>query len=109
MSILEKVRKEFIRTCNERSVDLKGTISIRPLSSRAAIGDAEGDFVIKKGKEHVIEATFDEARGQAFTGTPCRWTGTLEELLSIELSYVGHRGIFVAVGCKNSSERKPLT
>jgi uncharacterized protein (DUF4213/DUF364 family) len=66
------------------------------LSSRDAIGDAEGDFVIKKGKEHVIEATFDEARGQAFTGTPCRWNGTLEELLSIELSDVGHRGIFVA-------------
>ena len=96
MSILERVRKEFIRTCNERSVDLKRTVSVYPLSSRDAIGDAEGDFVIKKGKEHVIEATFDEARGQAFTGTPCRWNGTLEELLSIELSDVGHRGIFVA-------------
>ncbi|MBL7186415.1 MAG: hypothetical protein ISS70_08820 [Phycisphaerae bacterium] len=96
MSILEKVRKEFIRTCNERSVDLKRAVSVHPLSSRDTIGDAEGDFVIKKGKEHVIEATFDEARGQAFTGTPCRWNGTLEELLSIELSDVGHRGIFVA-------------
>ena len=96
MSILEKVRKEFIRTCNERSVDLKRAVSIHPLSSRDAIGDAEGDFVIKKGKEHVIEATFDEARGQAFTGTPCEWSGTLGELLSIELSDVKRRGIFVA-------------
>jgi len=96
MSILERVRKEFIRTCNERSVDLKRTVSVYPLSSRDAIGDAEGDFVIKKGKEHVIEATFDEARGQAFTGIPCRWNGTLKELLSVDLSDVGHRGIFVA-------------
>ena len=96
MSILEKVRKEFIRTCNERSVDIKRAVSVYPLSSRDAIGDAEGDFVIKKGKEHVIEATFDEARGQAFTGTPCKWSGTLEELLSIELSDVKHRGVFVA-------------
>ena len=95
-SILEQVRREFIRTCNERSVDLKGPVSVRPLSSRDAIGDAEGDFVIKKGKEYVIEAAFGEARGQAFTGTPCRWDGTLEDLLSIELSHAGHRGIFVA-------------
>jgi len=96
MSILEEVREEFICTCNEQSVDLRGAVSVHPLSSRAAIGDAEGDLVIKKGKEHVIEATFDKARGQAFTGTPCTWNGTLKELLSIDLSDVGHRGIFVA-------------
>lgn len=96
MSILEKIRKEFIRACNERSVDLRWAVNVHPLSSRAAIGDAEGDFVIKKGKEHVIEATFYEARGQAFTGTPCEWNGTLEELLSLELSDVRNRGIFVA-------------
>lgn len=96
MSILEKVRKEFIRACNERSVDPRRAVNVHPLSSLAAIGDADGDFVIKKGKEHVTEATFDEARGQAFTGTPCEWNGTLKELLSLELSDVRNRGIFVA-------------
>jgi len=96
VSIVEKAKKEFIRICNDRSLDLSQTIAIRPLLSREAIGDAQGDFVIKEGKEHVIEATFDKARGQAFTGTPREWNGTLEELMSLEWSDVGKRGIFVA-------------
>jgi len=92
MSILEKVKNEFIRVCNERSLYLNQII-IHPLLPREAIGDAEGDFVIKKGKEYVIEATFENARGQAFTSTPCKWNGTLGELLSLELSDVSNRGI----------------
>jgi len=85
MSILEKAKYEFIRVCNERSLDLNQTVIIHPLLPREAIGDAEGDFVIKKGKEYVIEATFENACGQAFTGTPCEWNGTLEELLSLDM------------------------
>jgi len=96
MSIVEKAKREFIRVCNDRSLDLSRTIAIRPLLPREAIGDAQGDFVIREGKEHVIEATFDKARGQAFTGTPREWNGTLDELLSLELSDIGNRGIFVA-------------
>ena len=66
------------------------------LLPRDAIGDAEGDFVIKKGKEYVIEAAFDTTRGQAFTGIACDWSGTLEELMSLELLDTRNRDIFVA-------------
>lgn len=96
MSVLDETKVEFTRVCSERILDLSGVVDIRPLLPRQAIGDAEGDFVIKKGKEHVIEAVFDKARGQAFTGAPCRWSGTLEELLSLELSDLKNRGIFVS-------------
>jgi len=96
VGILEKARSEFIRVCNDRSLDLNQTITIVPLSPKDAIGDAEDDFVIKKGKEYVIEAEFDKAHGQAFTGIACHWNGTLEELLSLELSEIKNRGIFVA-------------
>lgn len=96
MSILERAKREFVRVCNDRSLDLSQSIAVRPLLPREAIGDAQGDFVIREGKEHVIEATFDMVRGQAFTGTPREWKGTLEELLSLELSAVENRGIFVA-------------
>jgi uncharacterized protein (DUF4213/DUF364 family) len=96
MSILEKARIEFIHVCNDRSLDLSQTVAIHPLLPRDAIGDAEADFVIMKGKEYVIEAIFDNARGQAFTGIACNWNGTLEELLSLELSDIRNRGIFVA-------------
>ncbi|UCE36277.1 MAG: hypothetical protein JSW00_12150 [Thermoplasmata archaeon] len=96
MSILEKAKSEFIHVCDDQGLDLSRTITIHPLLPRDAIGDAEGNFVIKKGKEYVIEATFDKARGQAFTGIACEWNGTLEELLSLELSDIRNRGIFVA-------------
>ncbi len=96
MGILEKARSEFIRVCNDRSLDLNQTITIVPLSPKDAIGDAEDDFVIKKGKEYVIEAEFDKATGQAFTGIACQWNGTLEEVLSLDLSDIKNRGIFVA-------------
>jgi hypothetical protein len=96
MNILEKAKSEFIHICDSHGLELNRTITVYPLSPRDAIGDAEGDFVIKKGKEYVIEATFGEARGQAFTGIACVWTGTLEELLSLELSDIRNRGIFVA-------------
>jgi len=96
MSILEKAKSEFIHVCDDQSLDLSRTVAVHPLSPRDAIGDAEGNFVIKKGKEYVIEAAFDKARGQAFTGIACEWNGTLEELLSLELSDIRNRGIFVA-------------
>jgi len=96
MSILEEAKRELIRVCSERSFDLKRAVNVRPLSSSDAIGDAKGDFAIKKGKEYVIEAIFEDARGQAFTGKPCGWDGRLEEILSLDLSDVGNRGIFVA-------------
>ena len=96
MSILEKAKSEFIQVCDDQGLDLSRTITIHHLLPRDAIGDAEGDFVIKKGKEYVIEAAFDKAHGQAFTGIACDWNGTLEELLSLELSDTRNRGIFVA-------------
>jgi len=96
VSILDKAKNEFVRACKERSLDLERPVSVRPLSSTEAIGNAEGDFAIKKGKEYVIEATFENAHGQAFTGKPREWNGTLEEILLLDLSDVGNRGVFVA-------------
>ena len=96
MSILEEAKRELIGVCNKRGVAIETAINVLPLSSRNAIGNAGCDFAIKKGKEYVIEATFDNARGQAFTGKPCKWDGTVEEILSLDLSDVSNRGVFVA-------------
>jgi hypothetical protein len=96
VSILQEARRDLICICGERNLELSRAVDIRPLLPRQAIGDAEGDFVIKKGKEYVMEATFEGARGQAFTGNPCNWNGTLGEILSLDLSDASSRGIFVA-------------
>ena len=97
MDLLETSRSRLLRLCDERGAAIDGHLTVRPLSPSDAIGSkAPDDFVIKKGKERVIEAVFQGAKGQAFTDHPAEWSGSLEEMLSLGLSDVRNRAIFVA-------------
>jgi len=97
MDILEQARKKLDAVCMERNLDRNERITVRALTPDEAIGaKADENFVIKKGKERVIEASFREARGQAFTDTPGNWEGTLGELLSLDLGKTGYRAVFTA-------------
>ncbi|MEA5115172.1 MAG: DUF364 domain-containing protein [Geobacteraceae bacterium] len=97
MDILEKAREKLAAICSERNLDRKEKITVRSLSPDEAIGaKADEEFVIKKGKERVIEATFRDARGQAFTDAPGNWEGTLGELLALDLVKTGCRSVFTA-------------
>ena len=97
MSLLHQAREAWVRLCAARGVDLEQRLVVRPLLPVEAIGTkAEGDFAIKKGKERVVEATFGEACGQAFTDSPAEHAGPLSGVLSLDLSVVRHRAVFVA-------------
>lgn len=67
--------------------------------------------MLKKGKERVIEATFQGNKGQAFTDRPRSWSGTLEELLALNLDEIPNRAVFVAGlnAVMSASERLPGT
>ena len=97
MDILEKAREELKRTnIAERGLDLGERITVRALTPDEAIGSADDTFVIKKGKERVIEACYREMSGQAFTDAPGNWEGTLGELLELDLGRNGRRALFTA-------------
>ena len=65
-TILEQARDKLIRLCREEDVDVTQPVIVSPLSPDEAIGsEADDSFVIRKGKETVVEATFSGARGQA--------------------------------------------
>lgn len=97
MDILEKARLELERVANERGLDRNQRITVRTLTPDEAIGaTADENFVIKKGKERVIEAVYCDARGQAFTDAPGNWEGTLGELLALDLGTNGYRAVFTA-------------
>lgn len=97
MDTLKQARERLLCLCVEQGIDRKHRVVVSPLSPDEAIGpQADGDFAISKGKEQVIEATFGEARGQAFTDAPSRWSGTLGEVLSLELSASPDRAVLVA-------------
>ena len=96
MDILEKAQEELKRIISERGLDLGERVTVRALTPDEAIGSADDTFVIKKGKERVIEARFCDTAGQAFTDAPGNWEGTLGELLELEMDTNGQRALFTA-------------
>lgn len=74
------------------------TVSCRALTPQEAIGEtARKDFPIITGKDVMIEAKYRGHRGQAFTDAPTAFSGTLAEILQMEIARNSHNcGIFVA-------------
>jgi len=96
MDILEKAREELMRIISEHGLDLGERITVRALTPNESIGTADENFVIKKGKERVVEACFLAARGQAFTDAPGNWDGTVGEFFALDLGKTRQRAVFTA-------------
>jgi hypothetical protein len=97
MDVLQQAQKRLAELCGEAKLGSTLALTVRGLTPDEAIGArADANFVIKKGQERVIEALFEETRGQAFTDHPRDWQGTLADLLAMELADTGNRAIFTA-------------
>ena len=89
---LEHARARLRKRLAHHGTDLELPVQVRPLDPDEAIGkDADPSFVIKRGKERVIEATFLGHKGQAFTDRPGSWTGSLGDLLVLALDEILER------------------
>jgi hypothetical protein len=103
---MEKEKMDIYITLRRKAVELAErtgllalTVEVRArvLTPREAIGDpGRLDFPLQKGKESLVEAQFQGARGQAFTDHPGHFTGTLGEVLALPLEDDYHRAVFVA-------------
>ena len=97
---------EFYEQLKERVLGLwkeegllseKIEIQARALSTKEAIGNPEHqDFPIQKGKEKLMQASFMDAGGQAFTDMYGDYEGTLEEVLQLPMDNNHQRAVFVA-------------
>ena len=84
------VEKENI-TKDEIAVNIK---SLRPDES---IGNpTRRDFPLLTGKEQMVEANYKGAKGQAFTLSRSHFQGTLEEVLTLDLSNDYNKAIFIS-------------
>lgn len=98
MTILDQVRARAVSIWKkaglmEQPVEVVAT----PLTVEQAIGNPEGqDFPIQKGKEKLMEARFNGARGQAFTDTYGNYQGLLADVANLDLRQNKSRAIFVA-------------
>jgi hypothetical protein len=79
----------------------KVTIQTKILKTAEAIGNPDRqDYPLLKGKEFLMEATYGAARGQAYTDAPSEFTGTVADILQLELKDTPQRALFIA--CLNA-------
>lgn len=73
-------------------------ITSKGLSPEEAIGKtARRDYPILTGKEIMLQAEFDGAVGQAFTAAPADFSGTLQDIMAMDImGDMYARGLFIA-------------
>lgn len=96
MDYLEEARNRLLKLIGGKShEDLH--VAVRPLLPSEAIGEARiDDLPLLKGKERLLEAKIENAKGQAFTDSPRYFSGSLKEALSLDLNSCENRAVFVA-------------
>ena len=77
---------------------LEVEVRARTLNPEEAIGQpGRRDYPLLVGKERMLEAVVDGARGQAFTDAPREFKGTIAEVSELPLSNNRERAVFIAV------------
>ena len=94
----EQLKKRVFALWKEEGLlSKKIQIRARALSTKEAIGNPEHqDFPIQKGKEKLMQASFMDAGGQAFTDMYGDYEGTLEQVLQLPMDNNHQRAVFVA-------------
>jgi len=72
-------------------------VTVEPLSPGQAIGCPQRrDFALLEGREVMIEAEFRGGLGQAFTGQPQSFQGTLDDVQQLNLGSSANRAVFIS-------------
>ncbi|UCE61050.1 MAG: hypothetical protein JSU63_04720 [Phycisphaerales bacterium] len=98
-SLLTAAKDKFLEIVTaEGLLDTGVAVSVTPLTAEQAIGKPKRrDLPIVEGKERVVEAKFRGVRAHAFTDSPQEFSGTLRDVLALELSSSRNRAVFIAV------------
>lgn len=98
MNFYEELKRKFLDILKKNNiVDENIVVNTKSLTAIEAIGQTKRkDFPILNGKEIMMEAEFKGAIGQAFTSSPCNFSGSLEEIMNLDLKEDYNKGIFIA-------------
>ena len=97
--LFETLQTKFREILEEHGLaDTEIQIRARGLTPEEAIGHTERkDFPILTGRETMLMAEFRGAAGLAFTDAPAQFSGTVGEILAMDLVNDAHaRGLFIA-------------
>lgn len=94
----KRLQEEFAALVDK--FDLKGIevkVTATPLSPEDAIGATKRqDYVILKGKEKLLEASVMGSKGQAFSSVLGDFSGTLNDVLNLQLKNDHERAVYIA-------------
>jgi hypothetical protein len=99
-SLYTDLRDRFVQVAEKNGIlSQKVTISAQALTPEEAIGKpGKTDYPILEGKDRMLQATCNGSRGQVFTDSPAAFTGTVREVLSMDIVQDRHaRSLFIAV------------
>lgn len=97
--LYEILKTRFSKVLKQYQIaDDSVVVTCRALTPQEAIGETtRKDFPIITGKDVMIQAEYHGSYGQAFTDSPTAFSGTLSEILKMDITHDAHnRGIFVA-------------
>ena len=123
MAIYDILTMKFERIVKEHNLlNENVVIKAAPLTAEEAIGNpTDKDYPIIKGQEKLMEANFQGGRGQAFTDLYGNFSGTIQDVLNLNLHTNYQRAIFIStlnavirylgllkdtVHCKNDEPRE---
>jgi uncharacterized protein (DUF4213/DUF364 family) len=90
-------RKATTLAREHRLLDEAVKVETRLLTPEEAIGTPEeSDYPILRGKERMLSARLHDAVGHAFTDTPGRFRGTVNDILQLSLDDNFKRAVFIA-------------
>lgn len=99
MNIYPELKERFKKMAEEYNLydeDIT-VVYAKTLTPEEAIGTPNrDDFPLLKGKEVMIEATFRENKGQAYTDMPGNFNGLIKDILALPLSNNFQRAVFIA-------------
>jgi hypothetical protein len=95
MQVLHKRFRDLIRQHHLAHEAVKVTVG--PLTAEETIGRQDRqDFPLLEGKEVMVEAEVHGARGQAFTDHPHEFSGTIGDVIGLDLTVRDNRAVFIA-------------
>lgn len=103
VQLYERLKKAFAQIVQQNGLEQESVeVYCRALTPEEAIGETRRtDFPILEGKDVMIQATYKGSRGQAFTDAPSAFSGTLAQVLALDIAHDAHaRGLFIA--CLNA-------
>lgn len=98
MDIYRTLQKRFREIVDEQDLSTEEvSIAITSLTPEESIGSPKRrDFPLLTGKEAMVEATFRGSKGQAFTLSRATFSGSLEEIVTLDLRDDYNKALFIA-------------